>query len=164
MLPVRPVRGCRKWQAEALTQLSVVRSATKGWRQEMDALKRFVTEQLVIAPGLKILSSQLFDRYKKWCVHHGEEALTVYAEGKDSIAVAVVDVRMPRLDGPQTVAALKALNPNLPCCYMTGHGGQYTNEDLLTRGGLHVFDKPFQFEVMRQALDGLLAPPMRRSA
>jgi putative DNA primase/helicase len=71
------VRGCRKWQAEGLTQPPAVRSATKGWQQEMDALKKFVAEQLVIAPGLKILSSQLFDRYKKWCAHHGEEALTV---------------------------------------------------------------------------------------
>ena len=71
------VRGCRKWQAQGLTQPPVVRSATKGWQQEMDALKKFVAEQLVIAPGLKILSSQLFDRYKKWCADHGEEALTV---------------------------------------------------------------------------------------
>jgi putative DNA primase/helicase len=71
------VRGCRKWQAQGLTQPPVVRSATKGWQREMDALKKFVAEQLVIAPGLKILSSQLFDRYKKWCADHGEEALTV---------------------------------------------------------------------------------------
>ena len=43
----------------------------------MDALKKFVAEQLVIAPGHKILSSQMFDRYKKWCAAHGEETLTV---------------------------------------------------------------------------------------
>ena len=52
------VRGCLRWQREGLVQPDVVRSATKGWHQEMDHLKRFVTEQLDIAPGLKIAASQ----------------------------------------------------------------------------------------------------------
>jgi Poxvirus D5 protein-like len=43
----------------------------------MDHLKRFVAEELIIAPGLKVLSSQMYDRYTKWCSSHGEEALTV---------------------------------------------------------------------------------------
>jgi putative DNA primase/helicase len=71
------VRGCRRWQASGLDQPTAVRSATKGWQQEMDALKAFVAEQLIIASGYKIPSSQLFDRYKKWCADHGEEPLTV---------------------------------------------------------------------------------------
>jgi putative DNA primase/helicase len=71
------VRGCLRWQREGLVQPDVVRSATKGWHQEMDHLKRFVTEQLDIAPGLKIAASQLFDRYEKWCGQHGEHSLTV---------------------------------------------------------------------------------------
>ena len=71
------VRGCRKWHGEGLAQTAAVRSATKGWQQEMDQLKRFVAEELVIGPGYKIAASQLFDRYTKWCSDHGEEALTV---------------------------------------------------------------------------------------
>jgi putative DNA primase/helicase len=71
------VRGCRKWQADGLSQPKAVRSATKGWHQEMDHLKKFVTEELIIAPGHKISASQLFDRYTKWCSSYGEEALTV---------------------------------------------------------------------------------------
>jgi putative DNA primase/helicase len=71
------VRGCRKWQTDGLGLPKAVRSATKGWHREMDHLKNFVAEQLVIAPGLKILSSQLFDRYKKWCTANGEEPLTI---------------------------------------------------------------------------------------
>jgi putative DNA primase/helicase len=60
------VRGCRKWHREGLAQTAAVRSATKSWRQEMDALKKFVAEELIIAPGHKISASQLFDRYTKW--------------------------------------------------------------------------------------------------
>jgi putative DNA primase/helicase len=73
------VRGCRKWQAEGLAEPKAVRSATKGWHREMDHLKKFVGEQLIIAPGHKIAASQLFDLYKKWCSANGEEPLTVQA-------------------------------------------------------------------------------------
>ena len=71
------IRGCRKWQRERLGQPTAVRTATRGWRKEMDHLKKFIAEELIIAPGYKISASQLFDRYTKWCSSHGEEALTV---------------------------------------------------------------------------------------
>jgi putative DNA primase/helicase len=73
------VRGCRKWQVEGLSQPKAVRSATKGWHREMDHLKKFVGEQLIIAPGDKIPAAQLFDLYQKWCSANGEEPLTVQA-------------------------------------------------------------------------------------
>ena len=71
------VRGCLKWQREGLGQPSVVASATKGWQEEMDHLKRFIAEQVEIAPGFKIPASRLFDRYRNWSVQHGEQSLTV---------------------------------------------------------------------------------------
>ena len=71
------VRGCRKWQGDGLAEPAGVRSATKGGRKEMDHLKKFVAEELIIAPGHRISASQLFDRYTKWCSGQGEEALSV---------------------------------------------------------------------------------------
>jgi hypothetical protein len=42
----------------------------------MDHLKRFVAEELIIAPGLKVLSSQMYDRYtKELCGILGDEAI-----------------------------------------------------------------------------------------
>jgi putative DNA primase/helicase len=71
------VRGCLKWRRKGLVEPDVVRSATKGWQQEMDHLKKFVADQLDIAPGLKIAAYQLFDRYKKWCDQNGEQSLKI---------------------------------------------------------------------------------------
>ena len=45
------VRGCLRWQREGLVEPDVVRSATKGWHQEMDHLKKFIAEMVDIAPG-----------------------------------------------------------------------------------------------------------------
>ena len=71
------VRGCLKWQSSSLETPGVVERATKGWRKEMDHLKRFVSEQVDIAPGIKVGASQLFDRYGHWCVQQGEQSLKV---------------------------------------------------------------------------------------
>ena len=71
------VRGCRKWQSSDLEMPTTVERATKGWQKEMDHLKRFVAEQLDIAPGIKVGASLLFERYKQWCVQQGEQSLVV---------------------------------------------------------------------------------------
>ena len=71
------VRGCLKWQSSGLGMPGAVEHATKGWQREMDHLKRFVAEQLDIAPNISVGAAQLFDRYGKWCVQQGEQSLTV---------------------------------------------------------------------------------------
>src|SRR5687768_2849270 len=39
--------------------------------------------------------------------------------------------RMPRLNGPQTLAALRRLNPHVRCCFLVSQHGPYSAEDLL---------------------------------
>jgi putative DNA primase/helicase len=63
----------------------------------MDHLKRFVAEKLIIAPGLKVLSSQMYDRYTKWCSSHGEEALTV--QNFKAKLQEPLDITHTRIDG-----------------------------------------------------------------
>jgi CheY-like chemotaxis protein len=70
-----------------------------------------------------------------WSAAGGEEALAVYARRSGEIDLVLLDVRMPLLDGPRTLAVLQRLNPAVRCCFMSGATGQYTAEDLLQRGG-----------------------------
>jgi putative DNA primase/helicase len=91
------VRGCRKWQSSDLAMPDTVERATKGWKKEMDHLKRFVAEQLDIAPGIKVGASQLFGRYKQWCVQQGEQSLIV-RDFKDKLQ-EVLDVTHTRIKG-----------------------------------------------------------------
>jgi CheY-like chemotaxis protein len=55
----------------------------------------------------------------------------------------LLDVLMPRLDGPQTLAVLQALEPEIVCCFRTGFPGQYIATELLARGARHLIAKPF---------------------
>jgi putative DNA primase/helicase len=73
------VRGCLKCQKSGLGMPSAVESAAKGWQKEMDHLKQFVDEQIEAAVGQRVAASRVYDRYKKWCSHHGEQWLTVQA-------------------------------------------------------------------------------------
>jgi putative DNA primase/helicase len=71
------VRGCLKWQKKGLLQPGAIRAATEAWHSEMDHLKQFADNQLIITPGVKVAASTVFDLYKKWCLQHGEHPLTV---------------------------------------------------------------------------------------
>jgi CheY-like chemotaxis protein len=85
-----------------------------------------------------------------WVAANGQEALDLYLRHRQSIDVVLMDVRMPRLDGPRTLAALHQLNPQIRCCFMSGDLGRYTLETLQHLGAAAVLWKPFDFvEVAR---------------
>lgn len=57
------------------------------------------------------------------------------------IAAVVLNVQMPGPDGPATLARLRALDPRLPCLFVTGGSG-YSSEELRARGAVAVLMKP----------------------
>lgn len=84
--------------------------------------------------------------FEVWLATDGREAIELYRDQREQIAVALLDVRMPGLDGPATLDALRALNPDLPSCFMSGDLGSYEPEELLQRGAAHIIAKPFQLD------------------
>jgi CheY-like chemotaxis protein len=81
--------------------------------------------------------------FSVWLAADGQEALDLYRSHSEAIDVALLDVLMPRLDGPRTLAALQALTPQIPCCFMSGYLGTYETADLRTRGARAFLAKPF---------------------
>jgi CheY-like chemotaxis protein len=81
--------------------------------------------------------------FQVWVAADGAEACELYRQHAAAVDLVLLDVRMPSLDGPQTLAALQALNPTVRCCFMSGHAGGYSETDLLRRGALRVLAKPF---------------------
>lgn len=74
----------------------------------------------------------------------GDQAVQVYERNRDSIALVLIDVRMPGLDGPNTLVAIRKLNPHVRFCFMSGGTGKYAETDLLALGASHVLAKPFR--------------------
>ena len=89
---------------------------------------------------------------------NGRDALELYGKHRDNIAVVLLDVRMPGLDGLQTLNALLKLNPKVQVCLMTGGPGADEPELLRQRGAAYVIAKPFRLDqlvnVLRQLVNG----------
>lgn len=90
--------------------------------------------------------------FEVWPAASGHEALDVYQRHQDRIAGALLDIRMPGLDGPQTLAALQKIAPAIRCCFMTGDSGCYDLAELLELGAFTVLAKPFRLAEVAKVL------------
>jgi CheY-like chemotaxis protein len=77
-----------------------------------------------------------------WLAADGQEALDLYWRQHRAIDVVLLDVCLPVLDGPRTLAALRELNPRVCCCFMSGDLGGCTEAGLRALGAA-VLPKPF---------------------
>jgi two-component system, OmpR family, response regulator len=99
-----------------------------------------------------------------WRARSGAEAVALYRDLFAHIDLVLLDVQMPDADGPQTLQALQQLNPEVRCCFMSGHTGQYDFDDLTGLGALQVFAKPFELGVMAATLRQLTLPRFAKTS
>jgi CheY-like chemotaxis protein len=90
----------------------------------------------------------------------GEEALDLYRRHGEGFSLVLLDVEMPGLDGPQTLAALRELNPSVRCCLMSSGAHGYTPQQLRELGAIAFLQKPFGTPeafvwALRECLGGL---------
>jgi DNA-binding NtrC family response regulator len=96
----------------------------------------------------------------------GEEGLTVVCEtnprkalasvDKGSIDLAILDVRMPEMNGLELLQRLRERIPSLPVIIMTGFGSVETAVDAITSGAVDYVSKPMNVDEIRAAVDRAL--------
>ncbi len=102
---------------------------------------------------LTLLKFEMESRgFNVWIAMDGDDALDVYRRHRRQIDVVVLDVQMPGLDGPQILAAMRRLNPEVVACFMSGNTGAYTPEELHALGATLIFSKPFRAAVVGDLL------------
>jgi PAS domain S-box-containing protein len=86
----------------------------------------------------------------------GTEALALYADRKNEIAVVLTDMVMPFMDGPATIRALQRMNPKVRIIAASGLGtGQRAGEGTLE--GVTIFlNKPYTAERLLTTLAQML--------
>jgi DNA-binding response OmpR family regulator len=90
---------------------------------------------------------------------NGREAVDLYRQFASEIEIVLLDVRMPEVDGPQALAALRKEYPAVRCCFISGHSGCYTPDELLSMGAQDYFRKPFSLQALAARLSELVRTP-----
>lgn len=94
---------------------------------------------------LEMLEGILVKRgFQVWACSSGKEAIHLFREHSRHICLVLLDVRMPELDGPQTLEELRKIDSNFHACFMSGFLGNHQLDDLLAMGVIHFFEKPVQ--------------------
>ena len=76
---------------------------------------------------------------------NGREALDQLSEKPD---VVVLDVRMPDMDGNETLAEIQKQSPDLPVIMLTGHGADDSAKAALGHGAVDYLSKPCDIDLL----------------
>lgn len=90
----------------------------------------------------EILRTRLTRRgYAVTTAGDGDQALHSL-RNNDEIAVVVLDLAMPGMDGLTTLAAIKTLRPLVEVVILTGHGSVAAAVDAVKKGAFNYLQKP----------------------
>ena len=84
----------------------------------------------------------------------GAEAVKIFEQKSACIAVALVDLNMPVMDGRSTIRALKAINPSVRIITVSGSSGAAEPEDEITDLRL---SKPYSMGTLLHGLNQVLS-------
>ena len=102
-----------------------------------------------------ILKLQLEDAgYQTVRARDGIEALE-YLE-KDSFTLILLDIKMPRMDGMQVLAKVRAEYPAIAVIMMTAHGSEDIAVEAMKKGAIDYISKPFSTDDALKRVDRAL--------
>ncbi|HPS03693.1 MAG TPA: response regulator, partial [Candidatus Sumerlaeota bacterium] len=120
------------------------------------------TETLLLAEDeerVRGIAVRVLERagYHLLVARDGQEAVELFQENADRIHLALLDVLMPRLNGPGVRDAIRAQRPDLPVIFLTGYSHQYLGEDFSPTSKTGLLQKPYgpreMLRAIRQMLD-----------
>ena len=94
--------------------------------------------------------------YRVLLAANGAEAVALYAQKREQIAIVLTDMAMPVMDGPATIVALKSMNPNLK---IIGSSGLPSDGDVAkakVEGVKHFVPKPYTAETLLKIFEEAL--------
>jgi DNA-binding NtrC family response regulator len=100
------------------------------------------------APFVETLTKRLTKRdLEIVAAHNGREALT-QMESQTDIEVVILDVKMPGMDGIETLRAIKQMYPLVEVIMLTGHATVESAIDGMKLGAFDYLMKPCDMDVL----------------
>ncbi len=94
--------------------------------------------------------------YEEVTAVDGIEALEVFRRHQDRIGCVLLDLTMPRLDGWQTLTALRALRPDLPVILASGYSQAQAMEGAPAEKPQVFLTKPYSMADLKAALEAVM--------
>ena len=81
--------------------------------------------------------------YRVILARDGEEAVEKFRERREEIAMALLDVVMPRMGGPEAYDKIRSMNPELPVIFSSGYSEESARLASLVAHGAALLQKPY---------------------
>jgi signal transduction histidine kinase/CheY-like chemotaxis protein len=86
-----------------------------------------------------------------------QQALTVYQQHRDEVAVVLTDMVMPVMSGRELIQALRALDPEVKAVVVSGYPLDDREQRFLSTGSVEWIQKPVTSARLARVLNGILA-------
>jgi two-component system, cell cycle sensor histidine kinase and response regulator CckA len=114
-------------------------------------------EEAVSSVTKRILES---NRYRTLVAHTGAEAVSLYAREAHEINLVLTDLNMPSMSGPDTIAMLRQINPNVRIIVATGADSAHGATSPAELGVQALMKKPFDVFMLLDTLRNVLRMPL----
>ncbi len=119
--------------------------------------------------GIREMATEALESlgYHILIARNGEEAVAVFSAHRDSISLVLLDVIMPRRNGPETCASIEALKSGVSVVFATGHADEGMAMAGIVERGYAILKKPYSPRTLcrkiREVLDHAAAAQPSRS-
>jgi len=115
------------------------------------------TETILVAEdneGLRELAHEVLSSrgYTVILASNGKEAIRLFKENRDKIQLALLDVAMPLLSGPELYTQIHALAPNFPAIFTTGYTAESASLESQLKTGAIFLQKPYSPQELGRAV------------
>jgi PAS domain S-box-containing protein len=108
---------------------------------------------------IRLMATSILEKggYRVVAAQDGEHALTLFDQHADRIALAVLDVVMPKLTGKAVREAILAAKPGLPVLFTSGYAFDVLGASPTDDADLELLQKPFEAADLLRNVARLLA-------
>jgi two-component system cell cycle sensor histidine kinase/response regulator CckA len=105
-------------------------------------------------PEVRRVTANILERlgYLVITADDGVAALETWERNRERVRLVLLDVRMPRLDGAETLRRLRKLSPALPVVIVSGFGADRDLQTIREIGVQGVVEKPFTVAELSEAV------------
>lgn len=104
----------------------------------------------------ELLTDALNDDFNILSAQNGEEALSLYKQHQEKIALVITDLIMPKMRGDVLAERLREIRPMIPIIFISGYEREIETDALLAKGRAAFLPKPFDIVSLTSTLREVL--------